>query len=69
MLRASELLSKQSFRRVRPHQVGGVKAAVPTRNYNTMIERQSSMPVDGMDTTMFVNLIETMHIEYGMSLP
>ena len=34
-----------------------------------MIERQSSMPVDGMDTTMFVNLIETMHIEYGMSLP
>ena len=39
------------------------------RSYNTMIERQSSMPLDGMDTTMFVNLIETMHIEYGLSLP
>ena len=25
--------------------------------------------IDGMDTTMFVNLIETLHIEYGMSLP
>ena len=34
-----------------------------------MIERQSSFPVDGMDTSMFINMIETMHIEYGMSLP
>ena len=27
------------------------------------------MPVDGMDTTMMINLIETLHIEYGMTLP
>ena len=34
-----------------------------------MTERQSSMPVDGMDTTLFVNLIETLHIECGLSVP
>ena len=27
------------------------------------------MPLDSMDTTMFVNIIESLHIEYGMSLP
>lgn len=27
------------------------------------------MALDGMDTTAFVNLIETLHIECGLSLP
>lgn len=27
------------------------------------------MPIDGMDTTMVINTIETLHIEYGLSLP
>lgn len=27
------------------------------------------MPLDGMDTTMFVNLIETLNLEYGLSVP
>ena len=39
------------------------------RSYNTLIERQSEMHLVGMDTTSALNLIETLHVEYGLSMP
>jgi len=46
-----------------------VNAVPQRRNYNTVIERQSEMHLIGMDTTCVVNLIETLHLDYGLSMP
>ena len=43
--------------------------AAPRRNYNTLFERQSSNPIDGMDTTLFTTMIESLYLECGLTLP
>ena len=42
---------------------------VSKRNYNSLIERQSEMHLIGMDTTCALTLIETLHLDYGLSMP
>ena len=46
-----------------------MKVAIQRRNYNTIIERHSNMPVVGMDTTFMINTFQTLKLEHGMDLP
>ena len=47
----------------------GTRQLPSRRLYNTVIERQSELPLIGMDSSCAITAIESLHLEYGLTLP